>query len=457
MPARQAMQDGVLRAGMTVLDFGSGRGGDVVRLRAAGFDAEGWDPHYQPNAVVRDRDAVFLTYVLNVVEEKSERLIILEAAWGRAREVLVVSSRLRWERSRVVGEDFSDGVLTSRDTFQHLYSPGELRSLVELVTGGPAAAGAPGVVYAFKDHRERIRFLARRTAGGVDWLHGEDETSALLAVIDFLERRGRLPAVEEFPAQLLALLQHVNSRELRRVVMEGAAPDRVERGRAQTVLETLLLLGVSAFSGRAKFGDLPVGVQLDVRAGFSSYREACARAERLLFKIRDDAYVRGAMRNSVGKLTPTALYVHRRAVNSMPVILRLYEHCGAVAAGRPESWDILKLNHTGRQVSWSSYPNFDSDPHPRLAWSYAVSMATLEASFTSYEERENRPLLHRKEEFLTAEDEAVPKCRRLTAQEVRAGLYERPEVIGLERGWAAELARCGVELRGHRLIRSGSS
>src|SRR3712207_5671814 len=106
------------------------------------------------------------------------------------------------------------------------------------------------------------------------------------------------------------------------------------------------------------------------------------------------------MRNSVGKLTPTALYVHRRAVNRMPVVLRLYEHCGAVAAGRPEEWDILKLNHSGRQVAWSSYPTFDVEPHPRLAWSYAVSMSSLEASLTSYEERDNRPLLHRKEEFL---------------------------------------------------------
>jgi len=81
-------------------------------------------------------------------------------------------------------------------------------------------------------------------------------------------------------------------------------------------------------------------------------------------------------------------------------------------------------------------------------------MSTLDASFTSYEERENRPLLHRKEEFLADDDEAVPRYRRLTAQEVRVGLYERPEVIGLERGWQAELARCGVELRGHRLVKS---
>lgn len=103
----------------------------------------------------------------------------------------------------------------------------------------------------------------------------------------------------------------------------------------------------------------------NIRRFFASYREACARADRLLLKIRDNSYIRGAMRNSVGKMTPTALYVHRRAVGHMPVVLRLYEHCGVVAvAGRPVDYEILKLAHGGRQVSWLGYPEFDTDPRP---------------------------------------------------------------------------------------------
>ncbi|PWW23471.1 DNA phosphorothioation-associated putative methyltransferase [Geodermatophilus normandii] len=454
MPVRQALQDGVVRPDTSVLDFGSGRGGDVARLRAMGVEARGWDPYFDPDVAATPSNAVLLVYVLNVIEDDAERTETLRRAWTLADQVLVVSTRLSWERRKVTGVPLADGTMTSRRTFQRLFSPGELRALVERTTKAGTAAGAPGVVYAFKSETERLRFLARRTTGVVEWLGGEDETSALAAVIDYFERRGRLPAVEEYPEHLLPLLRHVRQAELRRMVVEGAAAERVELGRARTLLDTLLFLGVSVFSGRPRMNDLPLGVQLDVRACFSSYREACARADRLLLKLRDDSYVRGAMRNSVGKLTPTALYVHRRAVERMPVVLRLYEHCGAVAAGRPEGWDVLKLNHSGRQVAWSSYPTFDSEPHPRLAWSYAVSMSTLDAQFSSYEERENRPLLHRKEEFLAYDDEAAPKYRRLTAQEVRAGLYERPEIIGLERGWQAELARCGVELRGHRLVKS---
>jgi DNA phosphorothioation-associated putative methyltransferase len=159
------------------------------------------------------------------------------------------------------------------------------------------------------------------------------------------------------------------------------------------------------------------------------------------------------MRNSVGKLTPSALYVHRDAINQMPVVLRLYEHCASVAAGRPAAFDIVKLAHEGRGVSWLGYPDFDWDPHPRTAWSYQVDLRTLDTSFTSYEGRVNRPLLHRKEEFLHPDDPRVPKFSRLTAAERRAGLYRNPQLIGTEDGWQGELDRCGVALRGHRLIR----
>ena len=280
-----------------------------------------------------------------------------------------------------------------------------------------------------------------------------DYASALAEVIAFTERRGRAPLFEEIPQQLLPLLGKVSRSALLQAIQKGADPDRVANGVRRATLDTLLYLGTSIFNGRATFTDLPLAIQADIKRCFKTYREACARADRLLGKIRDDTYIRGAMRNSPGKMTATALYVHRRAIPQMPVVLRLYEHCGFVAAGRPAEWNILKLDHRGRRVSWSSYPDFDTDPHPKLDSTYGVEMTTLEASFQVFRDRANRPLLHRKEEFLAPDDPAVPKYRRLTASEVRAGLYENPTVIGLEEGWARELERCGVELKGHRLLR----
>ena len=42
---------------------------------------------------------------------------------------------LAWERKQVTGTTLGDGTLTRKNTFQRLFSPGELRTLVEVTTG----------------------------------------------------------------------------------------------------------------------------------------------------------------------------------------------------------------------------------------------------------------------------------------------------------------------------------
>ncbi len=453
MPSRQAMLDGVLHMERSVLDYGSGRGHDVRRLRHAGIDATGWDPYYSDTPTRGPADVVLLLYVLNVIEDAQEREQTLRSAWDLAKRSLVVSARLTWESRKVTGLEHEDGIVTRRGTFQRLFAPSELRQFVADITGMPSVMAAPGVVYAFREERDRLAFLARRASPDVKWLQSSDTAEALAAVVDYLEQRGRMPQFEEVPQVMVPLLQHLSSAELARLATKAADPVKVEAAARRTTLNTLLLLGMELFTGRSPLSELPLQVQVDIRRFFASYKEACQRADRLLLKIRDDTYLRGAMRNSVGKLTPSALYVHRRAVERLPVVLRLYEHCGAVAAGRPEGWDLVKLHHDSRKVSWLSYPDFDSDPHPRLSWSYSVDLKTLDASHRGHEASSNRPLLHRKHEFLAPDYEDVPKYRRLTDAEVRAGLYAHPHLIGTENGWAAELARCGRALRGHRLVK----
>ncbi|GAA2782105.1 DNA phosphorothioation-associated putative methyltransferase [Nonomuraea dietziae] len=418
------------------------------------YSVAAWDPFYHPEDPPGTADVVLLTYVLNVIENPEERRKSLQDAWALTRTVLVVSSRLTWERAKVQGEQFSDGVLTRRRTFQRLFSPAELRSYVEDATGVRCVSAAPGIIYAFRSNETRLTYLARKIIPHANWLTPEDPGTAVAAVVDYAERSGRLPKLEEIPSEFVGLLAHLRTTELQRIVKMSADPEKVHEGAKRSTLSTLLFLAVELFDGRGPYSSLPLPIQLNIRAFFSTYKEACRRADRLLLKLRDDSYVHGAMRaSSVGKLTPTALYVHRRAVERMPIILRLYEHCASIAAGRPTSWTILKLRHEGRAASWLDYPHFDTDPHPRLRSSYGVDLTTLKESFTSYEDALNRPLLHRKHEFLAADDPDAPKYRRLTQAEVRAGLYANPHVIGNEEGWTSELQRCDRELQGHRLVR----
>lgn len=453
MPVRLSIRDAILKPTTSILDYGCGRGQDVARLRRMGWQANGWDPFYAPDEPLVSHDVVLLNYVLNVIEDQVERRETLSKAWELATDALVVSSRLRWELGAMTAMEVGDGIVTSRSTFQHFYSPGELRKLVEEMTGQRCVSPSPGVVYVFRRDEDRFAYLARGAVTDFKWTESQDYASALAEVVAFTEKRGRPPLFEEIPADLVPLLGRLSRRSLLDVVKQGAVPERVAAGLKRTTLDTLLYLGTSIFNGRVALNDLPLQVQADIKHCFRSYREACARADRLLVRIRDDTYIRGSMRNSPGKLTASALYVHRRAVDQIPVVLRLYEHCGFVAAGRPEGWNILKLDHRGRRVSWSSYPEFDRYAHPTLDWTYSVDMSSLEGGYQSFGDRSNCPLLHRKEEFLSRDDPAAAKYHRLTVAEVSAGLYQNPTIIGLEDGWASELLRCGVELRGHRLVK----
>lgn len=453
MPLRQCLRDAVIDDQTSVLDYGCGRGQDVRRLQHMGIAAVGWDPFFAPDTPLEQRDVVTLTYVLNVIENPAERKRALARAWSLSTKALAVTCRLKWEQSTLNGREHGDGVVTSRETFQHLYTTNELRQLVEEVTGMRCISPVPGMVYAFRRNEEKLTYLARRTVADFDWSQTTDYATALAEVVAFTESRGRVPIFEELPQELLPLLGKLSRSTLLQAVGKAADPEKVATATRRATLDTLLYLGTSIFNGRAPLSDLPLSIQADIKNCFQSYREACARADRLLAKIRDDTYIRGAMRNSTGKLTATALYVHRRAMEGMPVVLRLYEHCGFVAAGRPANWNMLKLDHRGRRVSWSYYPDFDTDPHPRLDSTYGVEMSSFEANFQTFRDRKNRPLLHRKEEFLAADDPHVPKYRRLTSAEIRAGLYSHPNIIGLEEGWNSELERCGVDLKGHRLVR----
>ncbi|MFI5529258.1 DNA phosphorothioation-associated putative methyltransferase [Kitasatospora sp. NPDC051853] len=454
VPARQALADGQLHPDHTILDFGCGRGDDVRALKRLDRQITGWDPHFQPHAQKRPADVILMTYVLNVIENPAERRDTLRAAWALTKAVLVVSARLTWERSKVHGDQAADGVLTSRGTFQHLFATHELRYLVEDVTGSHCVVAAPGIIYAFRDEAARLGYLAQRISPQLSWIVSDEAGGAVKALVEYVEHRGRAPRLEEVPRLVAEVVAQLKPAAVRRLLRETARQELVDAAARRSTLDTLLFLALELFNGRGRFTSLPLSVQLDIRAFFSSYAEACQRADRLLLKLRDDSYVRGAMSASrVGKLTPTALYVHQRALGAMPAVLRLYEHCASIAAGRPAEWTIVKLKHDGRAASWLHYPEFDSDPHPRIRSEYQVDLRSLETSHRSYEGSTNRPLVHRKHEFLAPDDPDAARYRRLTDFEVRAGLYARPHLIGTEGGWEAELARCGRHLKGHRLVK----
>jgi DNA phosphorothioation-associated putative methyltransferase len=459
-PVAQAMQDEVISGTRSILDYGCGRGGDVVRLRELGYTAIGWDPAFAPDGPLEPAEVVNLGYVVNVIESSEERVETLRRAWQLATSTLVIAARLDWEARGPGSRPWGDGIVTAKGTFQKFYTQYELKSCIEAALGYPAHAAAPGVFYVFRDSRDAESFRARQVRQSaapprppVSRLLYEQHRELLEQLASFLGQRGRLPEATELAEgeSLLAAFGSVR-RAFRVLCRESGQNDwAAEAARARGNL--LVYLALSAFAGRPRMGALPFDTQRDVKEFFGSYRAATAEADRLLFSLRsDDELSRAVQEMSTGKVLPDALYFHSSAVPLLPPLLRVYEGCGKVLVGTVAA-TVTKLHRRQRKVSYLFYPAFEKDPHPALDASLRVDLQTLDVRFSDFRASANPPILHRKETLLAHDHPLHQKFARLTTQEEKAGLLGIPG-IGTRNTWNRLLEQEEWRLAGHRLLRA---
>jgi DNA phosphorothioation-associated putative methyltransferase len=446
------------------MDYGCGRGDDVRRLLQRGFDCAGWDPVHAPSGSRLEADLVNLGYVVNVIESAAERSQVLRWAWGLARRVLVVAARLTDETPSAVSvAPFEDGLLTRIGTFQKFYEQQELRSWIDHVLETMSIAAAPGIFYVFRDSADRTRFLAarfRRAVAAPRLRIGErlyaEHRKLLSNLAEFISIRGRLPSADELPTYGAiedALGSLKRAFRILQQASDAASWDAVREARSQ---DLLVFLALARFGGRPKFAELPHDLQLDVKAFFGSYTVACKAADNLLFSLgRAEKLEEACCASSVGKLMPSALYIHADAVSELPILLRLYEGCARGHAGTVPGANIIKLGRGEPKISYLSYPEFEHDPHPALTASVSVHLQTFRVRERSYRDHKNPPILHRKEAFVGTAHPSRAKFARLTRLETAKGLFDQPMMIGTREGWAQALRARGLALRGHRLVTRG--
>ncbi|MCA9541073.1 MAG: DNA phosphorothioation-associated putative methyltransferase [Myxococcales bacterium] len=462
-PLRLAWEAGLVDESASVTDYGCGRGDDIRHLRALGVDAVGWDPEWRPAGARRRSQVVNLGYVLNVIERPDERVEVLRAAFALAEQVLVVAALVAVETARQV-VPFGDGVLTSRGTFQKYFDQGELERLIRSSLDVEPVALGVGVFAVVRDAGRRATcaaglFRRRVTVSAVPQVTAEALFEAHRAqfapLLDFVEARGRLPRVED--GVPVAPLEAAFG-DLRRAlaVARKALPEAFWAQAAQRATEDLLVyLALSRFGGRPKFNELDSAMQGDVLVFCGRYAEALRQADALLMSVGDASIRRAAAAASpVGKRLPDALYVHTSALGALPGPLRVFFGCAQRYLGAVEGANVVKLGLDGAKVSFLAYPGFEAEPHPALAWSLKLDLQSFRVRLSDFAERENPPVLHRKETLVELSHPDHEKFARLTAQEERFGLLDEPQSIGTRAGWEAALARAGVSLRGHRVVRS---
>lgn len=454
-PVALAQAQGLIAPDFSFFDYGCGFGEDIQLLRDSGVQAEGWDPHYRPEAPLGAADCVNLGYVLNVIEDVREREQTLHSAFDLARRVLVVAVRV--DQSLNSGTEFSDGLVTNSGSFQKIYTQAEFRQYLHAILGRKPYMASLGIAYVFKDESVESEHLAqlsitplKRERADLFSQFAADPDGQELVVTT--RKLGRSPLPSEFDRYPALLVRFGSRSRIDRLVLGLLNPQTLAEARDAkrndilTYFAMLQLRGVRPPPIRL----LPPETQADIKLLWLSYKSAMEEGQEFLFKLGKPELIREAcLSASVGKRLPADFYLHRSAEESLPALLRVLVFAARQVVGEVD-YNILKFAMDGRKISFLKYRDFDEEAHPELLHSVRVHLPSASYVIRDYSSSENPPILHRKESFVDPLYEHYTTFAELTRQEQSRGLLSRPD-IGFKAEWLRVLAETHLHIVGHQL------
>ena len=372
----------------TLLDYGCGKGDDVSELEAHGLEVYAWDPVYRQEGKKVKSDIVNLGFVLNVIEVKKERNHTLKDAYKYANKLLVVSAMLGGMNTVNKFTPYSDGTITSRNTFQKYYNQSELKEYIESILDINAIAVSPGIFFIFKDKEEEENFLVERQRGKHTWtqLTEREKKTSKLKAKNLIERSkelfndfwkvcleiGRLPAVSEF--EFSNQIRRVAGSHIKafQLIQEYYRSEDFEEAKEARRNDLLVYLALSLFEKRKPLTHIPESLKRDFKFFFKGYSSALEEAKELLFSIGYPKNIEEACNLAFkslgcGQLNKGHSYVfHRSNLNSIPAILRTYVGCSTLIFGDIEEIDLIKVHMRSGKISLMIYEDFDNKPLPLL-------------------------------------------------------------------------------------------
>ena len=459
-PVRSALEAGLFTPEATFFDYGCGHGGDIQRIIEQGFSGSGWDPYYQPDTPCVSADIVNLGYIINVIENPTERREALIQAWALTQKVLIVAAQVLIEdriRGTVI---YGDGVITRRNTFQKNYEQEELKVYIDQVLGVDSIPVALGIYFVFRDEAQAqsfraSRFRSRTTIPRIKAsVRRFEEYKELLApLMAFVSDRGRLPLSDEIQDFSSLQTEFGSLRKAFHVVFQATNVQEWDAIADKRRQDLLVYLALSHFSRRPKLREFTSVVQNDIKSLFGGYQQACAAADLMLLSLGNLETVNARCQLSpIGKKLPNSLWVHISVIENLDPLLRLYEGCASRTIGRPEEANVIKFHCRKPKISYLVYPEFNADPHPALHTSMQVDLRDLHVSYRNYELNDNPPVLHQKDLLLMPDYPNYEKFAKLSRQEEDWGLLEDWEKTRDRRGWIRCLEDHCAELKGYRVV-----
>ena len=438
-PVQMLIRHELLTPEKSFFDYGCGRGSDMDALQAAGFSVAGWDPHYRQTAPLSEADVVNLGFVVNVIEDPAERVEAVQRAFKLTRGVLAVGVMLR-SASDGGGVPYSDGILTSRKTFQKYFTQDEIRSYLEDVLSRPVHMVGPGIAFVFGDEAWQQRFESSR-------YRGRDVAQRLLSSV-FIARPPREPRqrrLREAPARAdraskrleevrpvldrlwamcLDLGRWPEGPELEELSLQGST---LNWGRAKRLLETyydaellkrasqirrddlLVFFAAQLFERRAPFKQLESRLRRDVKSFFGDYALARYAAQRSLQDSAAPAQLQtaclAAAEMGLGWLDGDhSLQIHSMLIPRLPAVLRIYIDCGIRLWKAGEDFQLVKVHIQSGKLTFLAYDDFDGSPTPLLRKRVKVNLRRLAIDVFEYGTKEYpKPLLLWKSRYVNEE------------------------------------------------------
>jgi DNA phosphorothioation-associated putative methyltransferase len=449
-PVKQLLERGLLKKGDTFFDFGCGHGMDIEALQNLGYQASGWDPAFRPNAPKSRAAVVNLGFVLNVIEEPSERIATLRDAYSLAERVLVVSTMVSGQETDAHSRPYRDGFLTKANTFQKFYAPGELENLIEETLEVEASTMGLGVCVVFRNDEDAELFQADRNRRRIDWteisaqlkfsapigrerrsvdryeLHNELFEQFWQTILEL----GRAPEPGEFD-RLTEIKKAAGGMKRALALLVSRNSERLwQKARNARTEDVLVYLAMTKFRRRFLRREIPLRIKHDIRSFFGDLAAAEARAREILFAAGDPGEIDLACENlNLGWQDEDSLIIHRSLLGELPPVLRIYVHCAAYRYGDPSQADLIKIHKHSGKITFQHYDDFDGKPLPELQTRIKVNLRNLFVEVFDHSKGPRIQLLYFKERFVGSAHPDRPSMEKFSAKLKKLGLNK--ETIGL--------------------------
>jgi DNA phosphorothioation-associated putative methyltransferase len=402
MPMKILAKHNYLNGDYTVFDYGCGLGDDLRELEAHGIDAAGWDPTHRPEIDRFPCDLVNIGFVINVIEDREERIEAVQLAFELAEKLLVVSAMIAGEVHIQKFTPYKDGIITSLNTFQKYYSQSELQSFIENTLDENAIAVGPGIFFIFKDKLEEQLFLAYRQKRHHNWKQittrptsSKEKFELVYAENEQLFNNfwhsclalGRIPADDEFnQTEKLKQLAGSHSKvfSLLNTLFENNEFEAAENYRKE---DLLVYFALSQFEKRKPYTQLPEQLQRDVKAFFGNYNTGIEIAREVLYSISNTELIIEDCLKAHQSLPASvlldnhSLIFHKDFIELLPALLRVYVGCANQLFGDLDEIQLIKIHFHSGKVSFMEYEDFDNSPLPLLKGRAKVKLAQQTIDF----------------------------------------------------------------------------